>query len=193
MAASYNENYILIAFLNDSLLSKININTGDSTNLLNYDGISNMEEEDTLIPPTQICSLSIYENNAYIAISNNFTNETSTFNKNFIIKINLIEEGIDGPVINNEINFFFPEFYKSTGAKRQFVCEVLFITNSDDKRLVYILEKYLNINQDTTYVMAKILHNNINGFEGKEQNINKYAYPSGFYFCKYNLLSLPVQ
>ena len=187
MAASYNENYILVACLNDSLLSKININTGDSTNLINYDGIPNMEEEDTLVPPTQICSLSIYENIAYIAISNNFTNETSTFNKNFIIKINLIDEGNDGSVDVSDINFFkFPELYKSTGAKRQFGCEVIFITNSIDKRLVCILEKYVNINQDTTNVMAIILNDDINGFEGKEQNINKYTYPSGFYFYKYN-------
>ena len=35
-AATYNENYILIACLSDSLLSKININTGQSSSLLDY-------------------------------------------------------------------------------------------------------------------------------------------------------------
>ena len=86
MAATYNENYIFVACLNDSLLEKIIINTGESINLLNYTEVD-IGDGNTLVPPTQICSLSIFQDIVHIAITQPYTNEDMIFNKYYIIKI----------------------------------------------------------------------------------------------------------
>ena len=207
MAASYNEDYILIACLNDGLLSKININSeddgdgsgdggGDSGDgdggdgngdgdsdinaeiLLNYEDI-NIEGEDNLVPPSQVCSLSINDNIAYIAISNTVTDDTYTYNKYFIIKINLFED-TNGPGVLSTSFFKFPDLYKATTKNRQFSCEILFVKDTEDKRLVCTFEYYKNINEDNTLVVAKALNNDLTNFEVNEKTFNKYSNPAGF-------------
>ena len=68
MGATYHNNYLLVACTEDSLLGWVNIEAGESSPLLNYNDIS--YEGKTLDKPNQICSLSIFENIAYIAIAN---------------------------------------------------------------------------------------------------------------------------
>ena len=67
--ATVNDNYILATCLNDSLLSKININTGESTSLLSYDISSNLL---LTVPNKTIYSLSIFEFSLYWLYKNEF-------------------------------------------------------------------------------------------------------------------------
>ena len=62
-AATCNENYILVACLEDALLSKINLMTGDSTTLIDY------SQYNSIVISNHSCSLSIQENLVFIAIS----------------------------------------------------------------------------------------------------------------------------
>ena len=57
--ASVNEKYLLASCLEDSLLTKINLYTGEFTNLLQYSDISTNFE---LTTPESICSISIFVN-----------------------------------------------------------------------------------------------------------------------------------
>ena len=59
-AATYNNEYILMACTEDYLLSKIKIETGEETPLINYEKFNS---------PNCICSISLKDNYVYIAIN----------------------------------------------------------------------------------------------------------------------------
>ena len=119
MAATYDQNYILVACLNDSLLAKININTGDSTNLLDYTNV-NIEDGNTLVPPTQICSLSIFQDVVHIAITQPYTKEETLFNKYYIIKLKITVDSNSSPIIDDSIEIKFLSFQENIKNLSQF-------------------------------------------------------------------------
>ena len=186
MAATYDENYILVACSEDNLLSKIHINSGDSENLINYNEIPNMEAEDILAQPDQVCSISIDEDIAYISISIAFTNETSTFNNFFLIKINL-QNGVNGPEIISKSFFKFPYAYKKSPLLRQLSCETIQVKDSNDKRVVCTFERYVDLTGKSTNIVAQAIKNDFTAFEGSEIKITKYSYESSFQCYKTDL------
>ena len=122
MAATYSKDYILVACLKDYLLGNININTGVSASFLNYENI-NIEDGNTLVPPTQTCSLSIFDDYVHIAIAQQpYTKEDILYNKYYIIKLMLTNYNGLGPIIDSsfKIKFFkFPQEYKQSISMRQ--------------------------------------------------------------------------
>ena len=101
-----NENFLLASCLQNSLLSKINLNNGVITDLINYNSINGLNLE---IPITS-CSLSIIENTVFIGYTRIDFLETQVNKTNIIIKFFLSNlDSDEGPTIeiNNEIKFFF--------------------------------------------------------------------------------------
>mgnify|MGYP002623862319 CR=1 FL=1 len=187
MAATYDLNYILVACLNDSLLTKININTGESTNLLDYSGIT-IEGGDILVPPTQICSLSIFQNNiVHLAITQTYAKEgyeDILFNKYYIIKLMLTTNGDLGPIIDDTKEkkiFKFPDEYKKSPSIRQLRCD--FISNNTANKLMCVYEKFDNNNARNAQVKAATLNDELTQLEG-EIKIAGFSYESGFYISR---------
>ena len=96
-----NENYLLAACLNDSLLAKISLEDGTFSNLLGYSEIDNSLN---LNIPITSCSLSIYENIIFIGYSEINYYEVINGNDTEIIlnKTNII---IKLSIENIEFNF----------------------------------------------------------------------------------------
>ena len=129
-----NENFILATCLNDSLLTKININNGNSSSLLEYSDIINNE----ILSPNAICTISMTMNTVYIGISEI---NSKNFVKNIIIKLNLILENNDEPFIDKEtIKYFSLPLIPQINFKRQISCDsILFNDNNDEEsRLICI-------------------------------------------------------
>ena len=120
-AAVCNQNYILVACLQDSLLTKININNGDFISLIEYSEFNSIE-----VSSKSSCCISIYENIVVIAISQPYSGDKI---KNAIIRINIEDKDnlINGPSIsNNEKKLFnFPIEHKKTGTTRDILCEFI--------------------------------------------------------------------
>ena len=134
--ATINENFLLASCLNDSLLTKININTGEHTSLLLYSDILTPNE---LTVPEKCCSLSIFENFVFIGYSQLDT--SNSLITNIAIKITIKnKEDNNGPILDtsSENKFFiFPNQYTNTVAIRQIGCEAVYIKNyATDYRLV---------------------------------------------------------
>ena len=166
---TYNNNYILIACLENSLLSKININTGYYTELLQYSTINNYITEPSKFP----CSLSFSENFAYIGRS--LLYDSSKFLQNEVIKIEILE-GDDGPIINNDKikNYLFDYKFNLTinnEITRHLICENLKENSNDDNSK--LLCQFLTVDNTTIgyeyKLNAVILNDTFNGFED-----NKY-------------------
>jgi len=186
MAATYNSDYILVACLNDSLLAKININTGDSSNLLDYTDVS-IEDGNTLVPPAQICSLSIFENIVHIAISQSYTKDDILFNKYYIIKFTLTTDDNSSPIIDSSIEkkiFKFPEEYKKAITMRQLSCEVITDQKNNANKLLCVYEKFTDATKIETWVNATTLDNDLTMLESNEIKIYKFSSLSGFYISK---------
>jgi len=187
MAATYNQNYILVACLKDSLLAKININTGDSNNLLDYNEI-NVGNGNILVPPSQICSLSIFENIVHIAIAQPYTSEDILFNKYYIIKLMLKNDGNLSPIIDSSFEtkiYRFPEKYKKSISMRQLSCEVINDSKkNNENKLLCIYEIYSDPMKDQTWVNATTLDSDLSNLESNEIKIYKFSYASGFYISK---------
>ena len=186
MAATFDQNYLLVACLNDSFLAKININTGDSTNLLYYTDVI-IEDENTLVPPNQICSLSIFENIVHIAKAQSYTKEDILFNKYYIIKLVLKTDGDLSPIIDSSIEkkiFKFPEEYKKAITLRQLSCEVITDQKVNANKLLCVYEKFTAVNKEDTWVNATTLDNDLTKLESNEIKIYKFSTLSGFYISK---------
>ena len=187
MAATYNQNYILVACLKDSLLAKININTGDSKNLLDYTEV-NIEDGNTLVPPTQTCSLSIFDDYVHIAIAQPYTKEDILYNKYYIIKLMVKNLITTEPIINIsfEIKFFkFPQEYKQSISMRQMSCEVISDSAlNNENKLLCIYENFNDPTKDQTSINATTLDNDLTNLESNEIKIVIYSYLSGFYISK---------
>ena len=149
--ATYDSNYVLLACTEDYLLSKININTGEEVPLVNYQQLSLSIEN-----LNYSCSINIYNNTAYIGISQITDNK---LNPN-IVKIGLknINES-DGPTSSEEfqrhqfkLNLDLADLIYG----RQISCEVISRINTINKaRLVCGYEKFdKNTNLYRYYVTA---------------------------------------
>ena len=129
--ATYNNDFILIACLNDSLLAKIDINTGTKVTLLNY--------FDNLVKPEFICSLVININKIYIAISQPSPSGGGKL-KHKIIKVDIknnenLEIDNSSPAILE-----IPSEFPPTSFSHQILCETLTEKETTGNKLICIYE-----------------------------------------------------
>ena len=178
-ALTINENYILVSCLNDSLLTKININNGEYSSLVSYNNISTST---TLSVPSTICSISIFENMVFIGYAQN-ENSNKT---NIAIRINIKNKyATNGPIIDtsSEIKYFiFPKQYTMSKSIRQIICEVINIINDESNYRLVCGYEILNGKQAETYAVA--LKNNFEDIDSNEYKINKLSSSSGFRIYK---------
>lgn len=180
-ATTCNEKYILVACLGDSLLSKIRIDTCESTNLLGYNEIN--IDGDTNIIPDSICSLSIYENLVHIGISQINSDKV----QNYIIQLNIrnLNDVDNGPDIDTSIGksyFKFPELIDKSGSIRQLICEVLLKQNDEEYRLICFYDK-LASGKHTIY--GNSIKQDLSGFENKgEVSLSGFNDSPGFQIYK---------
>ena len=118
-AATYDNNFILLACSEDYLLSKININSGEETSLLTYDQFNISTEY-----LNYSCSICLSNNIAYIGIPQ-IINYTLTKN---IIKVALSSNDNNGPIVNNQMIYYFDDQYTNLHNitySRQISCEII--------------------------------------------------------------------
>ena len=137
-AATYDNNFILLACSEDYLLSKINIISGEEIFLLSYAQF-NLSIE---FLNYYSCSICLSNNIAYIGIPQTFN---GTLTKN-IIKVELSNPNDNnGPIVNNQMIYSFD--YQLTNLNnitfsRQISCEIIYPKDSpNDEALIcgYIL------------------------------------------------------
>ena len=177
-AATYNENYILMACLSNSLLSKININTGLSISLLNYSDI-----EISISPPSSICSISIYNDIIFLFISKLFDENNI---QNIGLKFNILNDINEGPIIDNFINikiYHYPEIIPKIDTMRQISCEVLTLKDSEDYRLVCANEI---IDNKKFIIYFFIINENFDGLEVSKIKSNGFDHIAGIQLFKIN-------
>ena len=177
--ATINENFLLASCLDDSLLTKININTGEHTSLLSYSDILTPNE---LSVPEKCCSLSVFDNFVFIGYSQ--LNTSNSLITNIAIKITIKnKDDNNGPILDtsSEKKFFiFPDQYTNTVAIRQIGCEAVYIKNyATDYRLICLYENVVSKNY---YVFAFVINSNFNGldYNGQESQLFKVTSVSGF-------------
>lgn len=139
-AATCNENYILVACLEDELLVKININTGIQTTLLSYSNYN------SIIVSNHSCSLSILENFVFIAISRPISDNTVNY---FFIKLNITNKDDieNGPIINERVeikSFIFPYDVQKSNKSRDLSCETVFSRDNDEYKFLCVHENVTN-------------------------------------------------
>ena len=186
-----NENYILAACLKDSLLTKININTGFSTSLLNYSNIENI----SLDIPITSCSLSNINNIIFIGYTRIDYFEKEVNKTNIIIRFNITNiNSENGPELEEPFDikiFVFPNSTIKTNSSRQISCETLKIEKTEKIRLVCMHEllKYAeDYKRFRFYVYATTINENLDGFENKfdENSIYRVDENSGFRIYRLN-------
>lgn len=130
--ATYNDNFILVACLEDSLLSKININSGDNEILLNYFG--------NLVKPEFICSLVINIDKIYIAISQPSTSGVGKL-EHKIIKVDIKNnENLEIDDSSSPEILEIPNDYPPTSFTHQILCETLITKDTSENKLICIYE-----------------------------------------------------
>ena len=154
-----NKNYILVSCLQNSLLTKININDGNFQNLINYS-----EFDSIIVSNKSSCCLSIYENTVSISISQPYFDNKI---KNAVITININNKDdiINGPLIDNDKEnkiFIFPFENNKTETTRDISCEFIVEKNSNTLRL---LCSYENIEPHNNIVYLASLNSDMNNFE----------------------------
>ena len=181
-ASTCNQNYLIVACLSDSLLSKIKIDSGESINLLNYDDVN--INGDTITVPNSICSLSIFGNIVHIGISQIDSNDKV---QNYIIQLNMINlDNTDiGPDIDTSIEklyFKFPELIDKSDSMRQIICEVLITQDNNGNRLLCFYDKNVS---GKRVIYGNSIKNDFSGFENKGE-IKLYSFNSspGFQIFK---------
>ena len=174
--ATLNSNYILAACLKDSFLTKINLNNGDFTNLLNY-SYFNLE-----VPNTS-CSLSIFNDTLFFGYTRLDYYEDQINRTNFVLRLIMTsQDSIDGPELNLSASVKRLKFNSSSiksDSRRQIGCEPLKIENDDDFRLLCFQEefKYSDDNKKNRFfIYATIIQKYIMGFENSENDTFIYRY-----------------
>ena len=178
-ALTINENYILVSCLNDSLLTKININNGEYSSLVSY---SDILTSTSLSVPSTICSISLFENMVFIGYA-----QVKDSNKtNIVIRINIKDkDSTSGPIKDTSseiIYFIFPNQYVMSKSIRQIICEVIYIINDESKYRLVCAYEILSGSQAETYAVA--LKNNLQGIDSDEYRISKLSSSSGFRIYK---------
>ena len=164
--ATINENFILASCLDDFLLVKININSGDYTPLISYSEISTPE---SLTSPQKVCSISIFENLVFIGYSQLGDSKIN----NIIIKIQIKnKDDENGPILDtsSENKYFIiesPFKFTSSDAIRHVGCEAVYITNDvNNYRLICAYETYIS---SKNYIYALIINENFDGIDAYDQ------------------------
>ena len=169
-----NENYLLASCLGDSLLTKININTGDYSSLLNYSDINN--ENITLEIPITSCSLSIMDNIIFIGYSRIDYLETETNKTNILIKFNITNIDLEsGPELETPFEkkiFVFPNSTIKTESSRQISCEPLKRKKYENTIRLICMHENLEFaekgyNRYRYYIYITTINENFDGFAKK--------------------------
>ena len=186
-----NSNYLLAACLQDSLLTKININDGSFSSLLNYSDVESSSLKFQI--PITSCSLSNLDNLIFIGYSQIEYYEKETNKSNFIIRLNITNrDSDDGPEFDSNVPekiFKFPKSTIKTNSTKQIDCQPVRIKSQNSKyRLVSIQEfleyhKEFKINRYYTYAYS--LKENLEGIEDSVQ-IYRTNDSSGFKLFKMN-------
>ena len=193
-----NEKYLLAACLQDSLLTKINFNNGESTSLINYNAFST---ELNLDIPITSCSLSIIENTIFIGYTRIDYFEKETNKTNIVIRFNITnKESDNGPDIDDSVEkkfFVFPKSVIKTNSTKQISCEPLRITNKISYyRLVCVFEDlYPESEKKWSYhIFATSINENFDGFENNMYEICIYRHieNSGFKLIKLDDINLKI-
>ena len=189
-----NENYLLASCLEDSLLTKININNGNYSSLLTYSDIN--DENLNLEIPIKSCSLSMIDNIIFIGYSRIDYFETETNKTNIIIKFNITNlDSENGPELEQPFEkkiFVFPNSTILTNSSRQISCLPLKRKNSNDIRLICMHENLefadKSYQRYRYYVWATTINEELNGFEKdfEENRIYRVDENSGFKIYKLN-------
>ena len=166
-----NENYLLAACLQDSLLTKIRLSDGSFSTLINY---SEIDIEPSLDIPTTTCSLSFIQNYIFIGYSRIEYNENQVNKTIIIIRLELenMNNNEQGPNLkpNSEKKLLiFPYSTVKTNSSRQISCEPLYITNETDHyRLICMYE---DLEYDDNFKMFRyrnfqtVINENFDGFD----------------------------
>ena len=165
-AATYNNNYILLACSEKYLLSKINIYTGEEIFLLSYD-IFDLSIESL----NYSCSICYSNNIAYVGIIQIINN---TLQKN-VIKIKLEEQDDYKTIVKNQtiytLDYLLP-LLKSKNFTRQISCEIILPKDSSSNEgLVCGYIQYDDTNSE--YIYKAILFNSQFNKLDSEINITK--------------------
>jgi len=184
--ASVNENFILASCLKDSLLTKININTGEFTSLLQYSDISTNLE---LTTPENVCSISIFENLIFIA----YSIISDTTRNNIAIRVNIKnKDDSNGPSIDENYEkkyFIYPIAYIKLDSIRHFACEAIYIKNdTTNYRLICVHE----IKDSNFIVKAFIIKNDLEDLDSQEYSLFSVSSVSGFRLFRIDLFSIRV-
>jgi len=143
-AAVCNEKYILVACLQDSLLTKININNGTFQNLIDYSAFGSI-----IVSNRSSCCLSIYENIVSISISQPYL-DNKIKNAVFTVNIKNKDDIINGPIIDTDRDnkiCIFPFEYNKTGTTRDISCEFIVEKISNSYRLLCSYEDIEPVNK----------------------------------------------
>jgi len=186
-----NSNYLLAACLQDSLLTKININDGSFSSLLNYSDAESSSLKFQI--PITSCSLSILENLIFIGYSQIEYYEKETNKTNFIIRLNITnKDSDDGPEIDSDVTekiFKFPKSGIKTNSPKQIDCEPVRLKSKTSNYRLVCLQELLEyqsdykINRYLTYAYS--LKENLEGIEDNEV-IYRTNDSSGFKLFKMN-------
>ena len=170
--ASANENYLLASCLEDSLLTKININTGEFTSLLQYTDISaNIE----LTLPENVCSISIFENLVFIA----YSIISDTIKNNIVIRVNIAnKDDSNGPTLdtNYQIKYYNYQITKTDLTSiRHFACEAIYISNNvNNYRLICAYE----IKESKYIIYGFVINSNFEELDSNGQLTSIYSVSS---------------
>jgi hypothetical protein len=182
--ATLNSNYILAACLKDSFLTKINLNNGNFTNLIDYSYFNN-QDIDLKVPNTS-CSLSIINDTLFIGYTHLDYYSEQINRTNFVLRLIMLDkDSINGPEINftaskKKLNFNSTSI--KTDSRRQIACEPLKIENDDDFRLICVQEEFKyadDYKKNRYYIYATMIEKYVMGFENKEDDTLIYRYDIG--------------
>ena len=166
--ATYNESIILFACLDDSLLSRVNITSGEEEKMLGY-GILDIYSYYSLCS----CSLSIDNEIAYLALSYETQSYYSYPFINKIIKINVHDVQNNG-YDRYTVFTFYNNIVSDFSCGYQISCETIF------NKLVCALvcKRYYDYWYDSEVygVYGIIINDYFNDLEGRPKNITEFSY-----------------
>ena len=186
-----NNNYLLAACLQDSLLGKISLTDGSFTSLLDY---TDSRITQTLDIPITICSLSSIDNTIFIGYSKieyfADTDETNKTNIIFELDITNKDDIINGPLIDElkELKcFVYPKSIVVSPSARQISCEPIRIKDdaNNEFRLVCMHEGiYKAVGGWKNVAYATTIKSDLSDFEYR---MDEFSVDIGTYFFSFRI------
>ena len=191
---SYDDNTILLACLDDSLLSHVNINTGTSKSILSYS-----ELNINLKVPNYPCSLAFDTSSGVVYIAFSFTyddedpfikNETLTINenkklKNYVISFETTYDSFNSIIAKNktEIKFYHFDYelniYGKTIPQKQISCELVYVDYK--RKLICGFLTFNETNNEKPYVVNLVsIKNDFSDIDQEPLIINSISNEEGF-------------